>query len=61
MPVVMFFFYMLSEILAFWAVASLIGFGWAMLALLATVVLGILITRIEVLPLRSLACCWYSR
>ncbi|WP_448858701.1 FxsA family protein [Corynebacterium propinquum] len=48
MPVVMFFFYMLSEILAFWAVASLIGFGWAMLALLATVVLGILITRIEV-------------
>ncbi len=48
MPVVMFFFYMLSEILAFWAVASLIGFGWAMLALLATVVLGIVITRIEV-------------
>lgn len=48
MPVVMFFFYILSEILAFWAVASLIGFGWAMLALLATVVLGIFITRIEV-------------
>lgn len=48
MPVVMFFFYILSEILAFWAVASLIGFGWAMMALLATVVLGIFITRIEV-------------
>ncbi|MDK8846435.1 FxsA family protein [Corynebacterium sp. MSK297] len=48
MPVVMFFFYILSEILAFWAVASLLGFGWAMVALLATVVLGIVITRIEV-------------
>ncbi|MCG7252232.1 FxsA family protein [Corynebacterium pseudodiphtheriticum] len=48
MPFVMFFFYMLAEIFAFWAVASLIGFGWALIALFGTVVLGVIITRIEI-------------
>ena len=38
---------MLAGFLAFWAVASLIGFGWALVALLATVFLGIVITRVE--------------
>lgn len=47
MPFVILFFYMLAEFLAFWAVASLIGFGWALVALLATVFLGIVITRVE--------------
>ena len=47
MPFVILFFYMLAEFLAFWAVASLIGFGWALVALLATVVLGLVITRVE--------------
>lgn len=47
MPFVILFFYMLAEFLAFWAVASLIGFGWTLVALLATVFLGIVITRVE--------------
>ena len=48
MPFVMFFFYMLAEIFTFWAVASLIGFGWALIALFGTVVLGVIITRSEI-------------
>lgn len=48
MPFVMFFFYMLAEIFTFWAVASLIGFGWALISLFGTVVLGVIITRSEI-------------
>ena len=47
MPVVYFFAYFLLEALAFWAVSSWIGVGWALLVLFVTMFFGMTIAGVE--------------
>lgn len=48
MPVIFIFLYFLLETLCFWAVASAIGLGWAIVALFVTMFFGMSIAMFEV-------------
>ncbi len=47
MPAILLMPYVIIEALAFWAVASWIGWGWALLAIVALFFLGIILSSIE--------------
>ncbi|APT92538.1 hypothetical protein CPHO_06145 [Corynebacterium phocae] len=53
MPLLYIFAYFLLETLAFWAVAELIGVGWALLALFVTMLCGMSIAMFEIRRLMS--------
>lgn len=53
MPFIAFFIYMVAEAVAFWAVSSWIGVGWALVALFATMFFGMSIAALEVRRIMS--------
>lgn len=53
MPLIYFIAYMILETLSFWAVSSWIGVGWALLALVVTMLFGMSIATMEVRRLMS--------
>lgn len=55
MPLLFLFGYFIAESIAFWAVANLIGLGWALVALFVTMLCGMLIAGLEVRRIMSTA------